>query len=436
LAISKLTMHQSKSLQLGRVEAIDALRGLAAVSVLLFHAREILWIGGSETLRRHGFSFDPFVLVSYLTLPFRYGYLGVTLFFVLSGYCIHRRGALQLARSKDSKLDIKTFAKRRLFRIYPTYAAALILTFVLDLFLTGRPGMAAFGKQDHSWTTMIYSLLSLQGYVSPSFGSNYVFWTLAMEIHLYAAYPLLYYISSRLGARAALATAFICGIGFIFLDGLFGIESKLPYRLVRGPVFLPYWFTWAIGFYLAEVEAGRAKKPSVGCFYCCCPGRNCGWIALNCFQARSGRRIMLGPGLWRFCILESVQQWQPGLGRFLGRPLAFIGVFSYSLYATHVPLLYLFRSIFSNSGTKFPTIVPVFAGIFSTLLLSWVFFQLIERWTLRWPPGRDWRWGEGRGRRTAVRDRGRKTEDGGRKAVDGGRKPECRRERSEVGDVG
>ncbi|MDX1930337.1 MAG: hypothetical protein SFV81_27680, partial [Pirellulaceae bacterium] len=68
---------------LARIESVDVLRGLAALMVVIYHARSTLWIGISELYSRYGFSPNPTAWIGYATYPFSYGWLGVTLFFVL-----------------------------------------------------------------------------------------------------------------------------------------------------------------------------------------------------------------------------------------------------------------------------------------------------------------------------------------------------------------
>lgn len=243
---------------IGRLHAIDGLRGLAAFAVLVFHARSYLWIGASATYREHGLEPNLNAWIGYLTVPFSFGGLGVILFFVLSGYCIHRRGARNLASSNPSEFNLVKFANRRFLRIFPTYVCALLFTALIDYWLQAMPGRS-FPDQDNSAFTFFISLLTLQGYLAPTFGSNAVFWTLAMEIHLYAMYPLLYGLSSRIGPVRVLAMTFFISLLYTICEMLFGFESLFPYRFSRGPVFLPYWFTWTLGFYIAEVEAGRCR---------------------------------------------------------------------------------------------------------------------------------------------------------------------------------
>ncbi|UJB69822.1 acyltransferase [Acaryochloris sp. 'Moss Beach'] len=115
-------------------------------------------------------------------MPLSFGGLAVDLFFVLSGYCIHRKNAYLLAKNPKSKLSKRKYLNRRIFRIYPVYIAALCLTAVIHVYVAAREPSLVSG-QNNSLFAFVASLLSLQGIVASSFAHNTVFWTLAIEIH-------------------------------------------------------------------------------------------------------------------------------------------------------------------------------------------------------------------------------------------------------------
>ena len=373
--------HLSESLN--RVTAIDALRGLAALAVVVYHARNIFWVGLAETWHRFGTHPDFDALLGYLSAPFSYGGLGVTLFFVLSGYCIHRRGAEALARNPQARLDHRAFAIRRFWRIYPTYVAALLLTAAIDWALATKYGFRNPG-QDDSLFAFGVSLVTLQGYLAPFFGTDGVFWTLAMEVHLYLAYPILFSLSRRFGPGRTLAFTLVISVGYLVANGLLGIEQHLPYRFQRGPVFLPYWFTWATGFYLAEMQAHRARDLAK-------PVR----LALMAIGAiggfiltRAGLVVAADLGWALFFAGLLLCSLQPSGTRFwsgwLGSGLAAIGVFSYSLYAIHGPILELcYRMIAPASHEKFATLWPAVGAVIFAVGSAWCFFLLVERWSIR-----------------------------------------------------
>lgn len=365
----------------GRLNSIDALRGLAALVVLAFHARGSFWVGLRETWRAHGLSASPEAVLGYLTAPMYFGGLGVTLFFVLSGYCIHRRGAQLLARNPGASLDLQEFALRRLWRIYPTYAAALALTFLLDRYVSVQHAGQTSVIYDGSVRGLLINLLSLQGFAAAVYGSNHPFWSLSVELHLYAVYPLLFLVRRKWGpARALALTAFISlvyVILFRYFDGL----AYLPYYSSRGPVFLPFWFTWTIGFYLAEVEVGTACVPNgIGRLAAV------GVIASSILALRGewdfaefGFAVAMGWLVFWSMGRSGVEFWS----RTSGKLLAWVGTFSFSLYATHAPCLLALASILFP--TKSTNLWPAAMAGLLCLVFAWVFFLVIERPTLQAP---------------------------------------------------
>ncbi|MEI7459121.1 MAG: acyltransferase [Pirellula sp.] len=366
-----------------RLNAIDGLRGLAALAVLVYHSRSSFWVGINATYREHGLAPNLNAWIGYLTAPFSFGGLGVTLFFVLSGYCIHRRGARNLATKEPRDLNLAKFASRRFWRIFPTYVCALLFTALIDYWLQAMSGHSV-PNQDNSVSTFLISLLTLQGYAAPSFGSNGVFWTLAMEIHLYVMYPLLYALSFRIGPVRVLAFTFFISLLYTVCEMLFGFESLLTNRCARGPIFLPYWFTWTMGFYLAEVEAGRCRDAG-----------DKAWFSASVVAIPIGvylslmNNYLLAEIFWSIAFASLLRTslsplgeriWQQGIGKLLAN----IGVFSYSLYAVHAPLLLMFHQLISpgDPNYKYETLWMTLAGVVVSVVFAYVFFQLVERWSI------------------------------------------------------
>jgi peptidoglycan/LPS O-acetylase OafA/YrhL len=68
---------------------------------------------------------------------------------------------------------------------------------------------------------------------------------------------------------------------------------------------------------------------------------------------------------------------------------AYFGLFSYSIYATHLPVLILFRSLIQD-GKKSTLFISIVPGILSAILIGYVVFQLVERWSLKIPGSQWW----------------------------------------------
>jgi len=167
---------------------------------------------------------------------------------------------------------------------------------------------------------------------------------------------------------------------------LFGIDCHLPYRFERGPVFLPYWFTWAVGFYIAELEAGRAVD-----------FKELVWKLIMAGGFLVGLLLTLG-GLHAFgeiiwaLIFAGLLRWslKPEgkifWSRWFGVGLAYIGVFSYSLYAIHAPMLEVYHVLIApNFQHKFTTLWPAIGGVVFAVVSAWVFFRLVEWWRVHKP---------------------------------------------------
>ena len=145
--------------------------------------------------------------------------------------------------------------------------------------------------------------------------------------------------------------------------------------------FLPYWSTWLAGFMLAEMEVGRIAKPTPGqvklAFLFFIPALACSvkhWYLLQCPLLS----VAFGALIW----------WSIGATgeRFWSRPtllwLSTVGVFSYSLYAIHDPLLVFFRSFFAAGERSVSTLVPIGLTVLC-VAVAWVYYQAIERWSLK-----------------------------------------------------
>lgn len=145
-----------------RMPGLDLLRALAIVSVLCTHA----WVAGGM-----GDGFDWIV---------NYGWMGVDLFFVLSGYLIGSQLLLRLRRGEV--IDIIGFYRRRAYRILPAYLAVLALYFCI-------PGFREKSAIQPAWQFLTFTTNLL---IEP--GVRYAFsqaWSLCVEEHFYLIFPLI-----------------------------------------------------------------------------------------------------------------------------------------------------------------------------------------------------------------------------------------------------
>jgi peptidoglycan/LPS O-acetylase OafA/YrhL len=348
---------------------IDALRGFAALLVAYFHCRQVTWIGMGAFHQTHASLASPGTIAAWLTLPVAWGSAGVPIFFVISGYCIHRSGAARLLANPGFQLDAKQFWLRRFVRIYPVLLAALALTFVADsISLTMTP--VSHKILDIGPQAFLVNLLSLQGVAGKTYGSNGALWTLSLEVQFYLLYPLLFAARRRFGFNAVLAA--VAAINVI------SALTLAPHDIV---FFTSYWFSWMLGAWIAEARLRGSE------------GFRFAWPAAAVFA-------VAGCAAFHFGQYGAFQLWSIGfacclhaaLGRRRARPnqaaapvriLSRVGDFSYSLYLIHLPFFVLLESLFFRSSLQL-SIWPSFAFMLAVLPLAWLFYRVVEVPAMQW----------------------------------------------------
>src|ERR1700745_4018016 len=109
--------QKSESLNGGRLLTIDALRGIAALGVVLYHA-----INQTQNAIQGSILKWPALTIRFLS---SFGYVGVFLFFVISGFCIHLQWCRSRSINEQGSVAFGKFWKRRIRRLYPPYVIAL-----------------------------------------------------------------------------------------------------------------------------------------------------------------------------------------------------------------------------------------------------------------------------------------------------------------------
>jgi peptidoglycan/LPS O-acetylase OafA/YrhL len=166
-----------KGKEIRRIDVLDGLRGMAILLVLLHHG-----LGFEATSRGDAL----------LKLLFAgpYGWCGVDLFFVLSGFLI--TGIL--LDTKNSRSYFQSFYMRRVLRIFPLYYGALALYFyVLPSFSTWAATAFHGTARDRIW---FWSYLMNYRTISPTVPLGH-FWSLCIEEQFYLFWPLCVWMCNR-----------------------------------------------------------------------------------------------------------------------------------------------------------------------------------------------------------------------------------------------
>ena len=188
---------------------LDLLRAGAVVWVMLFHSFLVGGLGPSW---------------SWLS---RFGWMGVDLFFVLSGFLIGRQVFAPLARGE--RLGFAAFYRRRAWRILPAYLAVLALYLAWPAFREA-PGL------EPAWKFLTFTVN-----LSIDYGTRAAFshaWSLCVEEHFYAVFPALAVgLAPRLTARRFALLVAVLVLGGIALRG-----ALWQHGLATDPAMNRNWF--------------------------------------------------------------------------------------------------------------------------------------------------------------------------------------------------
>lgn len=346
-----------------RYPGLDSLRALAVLWTMCFHSFLVGGMGREWAWLQHN------------------GWMGVDLFFVLSGFLIGLQVLAPLARGE--RLDMGDFYLRRAFRILPAFWA-LLLVYLLCPGFREAPGMEPWWKFAGFFVN-----------ISIDYGRNAAFshaWSLCVEEHFYLLFPALALLFVRLRSRAALwafcAALVLGGIAWrsaiwLHFDALqpqrnwFVEEIYYPTwnrldGLLAG-VLLAVWKTWrpaqwervaaranlvfiaglatmALSFWLFRDRAGLL-------------GNSVGWPVLS---AGLAMLVFAGaqPGSW--------------IGRRAFPGAAWLAAVSYSLYLVHKPV---YRLVETHLGAVLEGrgIVAFLAYGLASLLAAALLYYLVER---------------------------------------------------------
>ena len=346
-----------------KLEFLDAIRGIAILLVFVHHALTESFdgfkVGWAGWLRDIHFASPRFFY------PCDLGAMGVSIFFAISGFCIH----WSYERSKTWTL--KEFFTRRFFRIYLPFLVSFIV-----LLLVSAPMRVGF-RSRIQWVPVASHLLLIQNFTT---GSNFVnpsYWSLALEAQLYLLYPILLFASCRLGWKN---TLLVVAASELSIRSAVGTGIPVSRWLLESP--LAFWFSWAVGASVAYAYSQQrihplARFPSLVWFGigCCC------WFfkALAPFMPTFfsiGGAAIIARSL-------AVPNKANGLKAHLAEALSVVGLCSYSLYLWHQPLLIIFAGLLrlhspaflNNGGGRF----VICLGTLAVLIpFSRILFQMVE----------------------------------------------------------
>lgn len=352
-----------------RYLALDGLRGVAALAVVFYHAP---WITHFSDLK-----------IS------RNAYLAVDFFFILSGFVIAANYATRIVDVKD----LHVFLTRRFFRLYPLHVVILLALVGLEILKWSSQGQSASDvapfSGPNSLPLLLENLLMLQGVgLAGQLGWNPPAWSVGAEC---VAYLLFAWAALAGVVRRGWLIAALCGVSFgayIMIArsaGTLDVTNNLG--LVR--CLAGFSIGVAISLYSPRNWSGASYVGGVAALLA---------IAIIAFSS-GGATIFVIPV---FVALTATLQFDRGaVAQVLtAPPTQLLGRVSYSIYLTHMPILYVFKILLKRVANNVSHPGPhgqmldlgspwlgdaLFGGVIvAVIFTSWLTYRFIEE------PGRRW----------------------------------------------
>jgi len=381
--------RQPRSAFSGHLPALDGVRGLAILGVLLFHFVAPVNPKGPVD--------------GAITWLFAYGALGVDLFFLLSGFLI--TGILYDSRTEPSYF--RNFYMRRVLRIFPLYYGVLIIVFLVIPAIPALRGSEIAGLRSHQAWAWLYGvniyLAIHNGWVLPYIEH---FWSLAIEEQFYLVWPLVIWLlggNRRLLLGFSLAVA-IASFGGRIIASLYGASDVMT--IVLTPFELD---TLAIGAFFAvylrqpgaEAGARRMLVPITLAGF----GLLLLQFGLRHFSGygnaveslrRGAFHLLLAALLLKAICARGSSVWSRF---FRSSPMITLGKYSYGLYVYHHFFSYYFSehatelALASLIGSRTAALaLQTVGGMAASMAIAWLSYEYFEKYFLRlkrfWPSSR------------------------------------------------
>jgi len=334
------------------IPSLDGIRAVAVLGVMAYHLRA-------------------FVVPDSSWLP-RGGYLGVDLFFVLSGFLI--TSLLLAEREQTGSVRFRGFYRRRAFRLFPAMVA-----FVIVQAAAAAAAGQSLTDEVHFWLgALTYTSNWVMTAWSVPANTGHV-WSLAVEEQFYLVWPVLLVVVARLFGRRAIAVVAATGVVIAVV-----IRAVLTHRWGTGYPIV-YLHTEArmdsllVGALLAYTwEAGWRPRRSTAQVAGWTGAAVVGWYVLftnptDTFLYTQAGYTVLALAAAALILGALDDRWT--VTRLLSlRPLIAIGRLSYSLYLWHMLVLFVLLSFLQHHGTV--ARVVVYTG--ASFTLAWISYRYVE----------------------------------------------------------
>jgi peptidoglycan/LPS O-acetylase OafA/YrhL len=327
------------------IAVLDGVRGIAILSVLLFHFGQF----------GHGLPGPTVWIDKVFVKVFQAGWVGVDLFFVLSGFLI--TGILY--DSKNGAHYFRNFYARRCLRIFPLYYATLFFFLVcLPRLLPSNDGVQDLTRDSiWYWTYLSNLVVAWRGWHVVGVLDH--LWSLAIEEQFYLVWPVLVLICNRRRLLQLCAVAFVAALAVRIALRLSGYEVA---AYVLSPARMDAIAIGAALAVIARQSDGLSRVAPAARRVMGLSGFAVGltFLLRDGFEQRDLIIATIGHTLlaclFGSILVVSLTSTRSGyLRRWLESPvLTFFGQYSYALYLFHNPLLFFRPSSWSLQAV--PTI--------------------------------------------------------------------------------
>ena len=374
--------------KIGRIEALDSVRGIAALIVVIHHCFLVKPVYSDFFFSHWKTNASGLVSWIFLYTPARLvwaGYEAVTLFYVLSGL------VLALPWIEGRPVGYKKFALRRICRLYIPYVVAIAIAAVLNVALMQHAAVSGASRwvNEMTWTNRVNLFVLFDHFAAIGHHAtiNGVTHTLIWEIRVSLIFPLIIVPIARWGVRGALAVLTCLLIVIVGMQLLYGNISALgdllipiPHQSIPNKLAIELQWTayYACLFVFGSLLATRLQEIRIlfararswvgfvvlGCGLLVFQGHWSHWHAVQEFMVAVGSVLILcaaiAPGGVEKMLLKR-------LPRHLGR-------LSFSLYLVHVPII-LTLTILTRGTLSLPLLILVVIPV--SVALAEVFDQLV-----------------------------------------------------------
>ena len=315
------------------------------------------------------------MLPVYMRLPG--GFVGVDIFFVISGYLI---SSIVFSEISQSRFSVVSFYERRIRRIFPALFAMLAVCSIVATFYLFPTELVEYGKSVLAATFSASNFFFWQrsGYFdSPATKPMLHTWSLAVEEQFYILFPIFLVIVRKFFPRYLRI-----GVVFFFFASLAASAIIVPYDSITA-FYMPYTRAWELllgtiislgGFPRINSAWGRNVTAFLGvgliAYSVLVYTDHTPFPGLSALVPCLGSALIIGTGESGDSLPAKVLSW---------RPVVFIGLISYSLYLWHWPVIVLFWKMagFDSLGHSLSAYThgllrPTPCNLLATILISFV----------------------------------------------------------------